>query len=155
MSLIGLLVLMAMPVAADGPEATSVRPSGQCQAVTVTPISRTRPVRSREWSAREVMDLRFETRLTSREETAEVEFRVYTPGGHLYRKVSMDTPPSPDQPDRTGPVRRTPSNRARGAMPVSGTGIVRNGLYGKWTVVPHIVGDRNPCGRSFSFDLVP
>ncbi len=153
MSLIGLLVLLAMPAGADAPASVAARPTGQCQVTTAVPVARTRLDRDAEWSARQVLDLQFETRLRSRSEAAQVEFRVYTPGGHLYRKLT--TPESALDPSRPGAARRAPSNRARALLPVAGTGIVRNGLYGKWTVVPHLLGEAQPCGRPFTFDLAP
>jgi hypothetical protein len=146
MSFIGLLVLAAAPMAADQPASLS-RATGQCQVARVLPIARTRVDRSARWSVREVMDLGFE-------EGEEVEFRVYTPGGHLYR--TLKTPvTSSDAPEGSGQPRRRPSDLASASMPVAGTGIVRNALYGTWTVVPHLADDPRPCGRAVSFDLAP
>ena len=154
MSLLGLLVLAAAPMAADQPASDASRGTGQCQAVRAVPVSRTRLDRSGTWSARQVMDLRFETRLRPGTEATEVEFRVYAPGGHLYRTLKV--PVSVDVPENRGDLkRRRPPDDAHASMPVSGSGIVRNGLYGTWKVAPHLVGDARPCGRPFSFDLAP
>jgi hypothetical protein len=154
MSFIGLLVLAAAPVAADAP--ASVAPTGQCQ-VSVAPVMRVRSDRPTNanvaWSVRRVTDVRFEARLRPAAEAAGVELHIFTPNGHLYRKIDATVteaaPPPPSGP------RRRPKPKAEVLLPVAGTNIVRSGLYGQWKVVPHLPDDPRPCGRTLSFGLAP
>ena len=149
MSLLGLLVLAAAPAAAEAPTELT-RPTGQCQ-VTVVAATRDRGDRSGEWKARDVMDLQFRARLAREVDPEQLEFRVTTPNGHLYRKLRPPrTLPVPDEANEL--KRRTPRETST-IMPVAGTGIVTRGLYGKWVVTPYLLGSSRPCGRPFTFTL--
>jgi hypothetical protein len=155
MSLIGLLVLAAAPVATGPSASPATRPTGQCQ-IEAVPVARVRGDRDAgraAWSVRRVTDVRLDSRLPPGTASAGIEFHVFTPSGHLYRRLA--TPVALESPGTSGGLKRTPKPTAGVVLPVAGTGIVRNGLYGQWTVVPHLADDQRPCGRSISFDLAP
>jgi hypothetical protein len=155
MSLVGLLILAATPVAADQPPSYATRPTGQCQ-VRVVPVTRVRGDRGvggGPWSVRRVTDLHFEVRMRPGAEGTPLELHVFTPNGHLYRKLQAEV--TRNAPGRSAGRRRRPTPQAGTVLPVAGTGIVRNGLYGRWTVVPHLADDPNACGRRAEFELAP
>lgn len=166
MSFIGLLVLAAAPVAADQPpsadptaSALSTRPRpGQCQVRAVA-VHRGRGDRpARRGDARpvgRVTAVRFEARIRPSAETTALELHVFTPNGHLYRKLEAPVAEVDHDPAPTPLRKPEPTTKAEALLPVAGTNIVRSGLYGQWTVVPHLADDPQPCGRPVGFELAP
>lgn len=93
-----------------------------------------------------------------------VEFRVYTPQGHLYQSLSI---PMTNDAHRAGerhavpgypdpmPVRVLhPIRRGNGhgmyaevTLPVAGTSIVNSSLYGEWKAEAYVADEIRPCGQ--------
>jgi hypothetical protein len=110
-----------------------------CLPVAVTVSGEVVPSRRMIWRARDAVDLELRTRVGAPREARRIEFRVYTPAGHLYETFSAS-------------IMR---GSAAARLPVSGTAITQRGLYGRWSVVPHFEGDLLPCGQARSFGLTP
>ena len=116
-----------------------------CGSIEVS--SPDRPRARERFSAAKTLDLRFEMRLRNRDDDDEgphvVTFRVLTPKGHLYQEIQADRP-------RTG--RRV--SRVAARLPVAGTFITTNSLYGRWRVVPHLDDDPEACAAGAVFRIV-
>jgi hypothetical protein len=172
---LGLLILaQAMPAVNEGSN-REVRepPSGPrlCSGVQVT-SPQVQETQLRGYSASQILDLRFRTTLgRPLDGQHALELRVYTPKGHLYQVLTVPL---------TGPIRRAPAPRPRERsadrprtdpepeaaidepdwkltfdtiLPVGGTSIVTNSLYGSWTVIPHLDGSLKPCGPARQFRI--
>jgi len=97
-----------------------------------------------------------------------VEFRVYTPSGNLYQSISI---PITNDPKRAGERHRIPGypdlvpvqvlqsiNHGGGkgmfatvTLPVAGTPIVSNSLYGRWTADALVEDEIAPCAQPAAF----
>jgi hypothetical protein len=75
--------------------------------------------------------------------------RVYTPRGHLYQTLSVPfvVPTHPQRRHAPPPPPTLLSVR----LPVAGTPIVANTLYGRWRVVPHLDDADERCGYDHHF----
>jgi len=97
-----------------------------------------------------------------------VEFRVYTPQGNLYQSISV---PITNDPKRAGEKHRVPGypdlvpvqvlqsiNHGGGrgmfatvTLPVAGTPIVSNSLYGRWRAEALVEDEIAPCAQPAMF----
>ncbi len=95
--------------------------------------------------ATRVVDLELEARLLHHpKRDHSLQLRLYTPDGFLYQVLD------------TRAVRgRAGFSRYEARLPVAGTSIMTSGLYGRWRVVPHADGAREPCGIGRSFVIRP
>jgi len=101
-----------------------------------------------------------------------IEFRVFTPHGHLYQSISVpfsaDTKSKGQKRDVTGYPRPIPVEvlskvtfetrsywAATVTLPVGGTTITTNSMYGAWTAKAFIDGDGVPCGTDAIFTITP
>jgi hypothetical protein len=139
MATVGGLLMAAMGLGAadQGP-----RTSGGCAALAVKTPDRARP--TDRFSARRVLDLQFQLRLREAEEPHRVTFRIFTPKGHLYQELVAT-----HRATRTGGTALVSAT-----MPLAGTAITTNSLYGRWRVTPYLDGAGTPCGRSATFLVV-
>jgi len=104
------------------------------------------------FSASEILDLEFHAQLARRlDGDRQIEFRVYTPRGHLYQTLTPAVTTSGD--DRQGSRRGRGRLQASVRLPVAGTSIVTSSLYGQWTVVAHLDGSADPVSRPRSFTI--
>jgi hypothetical protein len=108
-------------------------------------------VRWSRYSAAKVDDLEFTATIAPQVRgTHRLGLKVYTPRGHLYQTLSVRfvVPPVPSR-------RRPPflPQTVLARLPVSGTLIVMNSLYGPWRVVPHLDDAAQPCGRELRFEI--
>ena len=82
-----------------------------------------------------------------------LRLQLFTPSGHLYQVLAIPFAAA------GGPARRrSPGGlpRARrpvvsATLPVAGTAIMANALYGSWTLTAHLDGNAEPCGRAQTF----
>jgi len=151
------LVLVAAPLAGpmEGTVVGRPMPGRTCSSVDVQPIPRASRV-SRAWTARRVVDLEIRASFRSARGSRPVELRVLTPGGHLYQTLTAATAiPAPADSGSPSGGRTVPGRVATVRLPVAGTHITQRGLYGRWSVVPYLEGDLEPCGPPASFTLVP
>jgi hypothetical protein len=100
-----------------------------------------------------------------------LEIRIFNPRGDLYQSISV---PVTVDPTRTGeaavpgyprPVKRkilseiTYNNakhyQAGVRLPVAGTIITRNSLYGRWTAEAILDGEVLKCGKTAEFTITP
>ncbi len=148
-----LLVLAASALSEPAEQAVGQRsiPARTCMSLDVRPLPWASRTSNRTWAARRVVDLGIQASFHSPRNSRPVEFRVLTPGGHLYRTLSASTPPAPRSPSRGTP----PTTVATARLSVAGTQITQRGLYGRWLVVPYLESDLEPCGPPASFTLVP
>jgi len=168
MLLLGALLLLAPTPAgpaADSSTKGAAAERQQCLAVEISSAretpGRVRPghMPSRVFSASRSLDLIFRTQLRRRSDgTQTVEFRVRAPRGFLYQSLAVPVTPPPTVGPEGGNRRSAPpSSRSRleatATLPVAGTAITTNSLYGRWTVEPLL--DGTPCGSARSFNLMP
>jgi hypothetical protein len=147
---------------------STTRPYDPCVAVELRPVLAhpTQVVstpRSR-FSAVATLDLQF--RATLRRDVApgsRLEFRVFTPQGHLYQRLpavaALPTPP-PAKPEPWALMAEArppgpPAPQAVATLLVAGTAIVNHSLYGEWLVEPRIEGDPRPCAPASRFWITP
>jgi hypothetical protein len=100
------------------------------------------------------------------------EFRIFGPTGALYesKKVPFTSDPSkrgkpvnvegyphpmPLQELKSVSFDRQKHFEAWVRMPVAGTPIINNSLYGTWTVAAYINGDNLPCAADTTFEITP
>lgn len=99
------------------------------------------------FSASQILDLEFHATLARRLSSGhQLEFRVYTPSGHLYEVLTAEL---------SAPGRARGRVDASARLPVAGTSIVTSSLYGQWTVVAHLDGGAEPVSRPSTFRIKP
>jgi hypothetical protein len=158
-----LLVTTGIASAASAREA--LPPPGGCSAIEVTAPGLRRPPRNLRFATSQLLDLEFSTELQQATYGSHVlHFKVTTPGGFLYQDLAM--PFSWRRPGK-GPRERQSDGvmraaaRARGAgtrevrarLPVAGTSITLNTLYGRWSVQAFLDDQSRPCSPSAGFTL--
>lgn len=101
-----------------------------------------------------------------------VEFRVFTPSGSLYQTIPVSFSsdeskkgketrvfglpyPVKLQTPKTKSVNNQPHLAISGRIPVAGTPIINNSLYGLWRVEAFIDGETMPCAGSAAFTITP
>ncbi len=101
-----------------------------------------------------------------------LEFRVFTPKGHLYQTLSVVVTADAGKRGREvrlhghhGSRRVTVFSevvhrqgrylKASARLPVAGTPMIANGLYGAWTVQAFVDGEAVPCAPEATFTLTP
>jgi hypothetical protein len=140
------------PSGSDQGASSQVRPSRgeRCEGVHVTSPQQER--RRRAFSASEARDLRITTTFPRElEGRHRLQLRVLTPQGHLYQKFSVPFDATVAREDRGPSSKRTIGVK----LPVAGTAITTNGLYGRWSVVPYLDDQTVPCAREQRFVLQP
>lgn len=169
------LVFAILLAAAASPLAAQSTSHG-CVAVTVGSPQKNGGKFDVSFSATQVIDVDFSVVFTpgvAQRYSGDhlVEFRIYGPRGHLYqsmtipfsadaangRKVQIATYP---QPVATKSLAATQYNGAQhmyvaATLPVAGTSIVSNGLYGTWTAQAYVDGDPIACSRAAEFTIAP
>lgn len=171
MLIIGVVVALAQ-VAQTAPGASGVaRGHGECSAILVSSPQQPPSARSKTtFSAVQILDLRFGTVLR-RQPTGPhlLELKVYTPRGHHYqtlavpfaadgkpggwRRVEGYPQPLAEQQTKTVSHQGTRAYEVSTSLPVGGTAIMTNSLYGKWRVEPYL--DGSVCGQSATFEILP
>jgi len=152
MLILATLVLALAPAPAARERRTPPGPTGpgECPAVRVT-SPQLQPGRG-AFSASRALDLRITTAFPrTLEGKHRLHLRVLTPQGHLYQKFSVPFDATVPSEGRGPSPKRTISVR----LPVAGTAITTNGLYGRWTVVPSLDDQAAPCAREHGFVLEP
>lgn len=114
----------------------------------------------RAFSANRITDLEFEAVFGGRIGGSHVlELKLYTPRGYLYQVLTV-----PFSAARGGRRRHLPGNprffrerelrvagpgtyQVSARLPVAGTWITTNSLYGSWRVEAHVDGALSPSGR--------
>jgi hypothetical protein len=145
-------------------------PTSNCPRVAVTSVEHPADVAVNRFSAVKTTDLVFHVMFSN--EVAKdhvVTLNVYTPHGHLYRR--LDVPVAPNRGNTPAGTRRlagypypvkvqTPAQRTVGgksyavidvSLPVAGTSIVTSSLYGRWEVAVVMDGARQPCPERTQF----
>ena len=156
------LMILALPalVAASGrvvnrrrPRVPPKPPRPECVAIQVT--SPQGPAKRGVFSAHAHYDLDFAVQLVPRAATPGrvVQLKLYTPRGFLYQVLETSIPqPSPRRRGR-GRVPKKQNTTASVRLPVAGTWITQNTLYGRWKVVPYLVGQTAACGRARTLEV--
>lgn len=122
-----------------GPSHASPERRVACAVVDIA--SDSLPRRRHGFRATSTLGLEFETQLVGHvRRERQLQLRVYMPQGFLYQVLEVEV-------ERAGRKRR----RLEARLPVAGTSIMTSGLYGRWKVVPHLDGEREPCGPARRF----
>jgi len=99
-----------------------------------------------------------------------VEFRILTPNGNLYQSISI---PMTSDPSKLGQKHRVAGYPdlipvqvlqsishnggkgmlARVTLPIAGTPIISNSLYGTWTAMALVEDDATPCSTPLRFTI--
>jgi hypothetical protein len=129
----------------------------RCQSVWVTapvfpgkPASRSR--KSLNFSATEVLDLEFQV-VVPADASGALELKLFTPKGHLYQTLAV--PAEGSAPEPATPRRRPRYRTLTARLPVAGTTIVNNSLYGTWKAEAFFQGERTACGKARTFVIKP
>jgi hypothetical protein len=142
-----VLLAAAAPVAAAAPNRATTSP---CTVTVSSPAApQTKTDRPPKFPAAVVEDLRLELKLSSStydglaagEHVAEL--RVFTPRGRLYQSLEV----------RFTKVGAQPTLAA--VLPVAGTSIVQNSVYGDWRVEARLDGAAAVCGSAAAFTIQP
>ncbi len=134
-------------------------PAVACEAIQITapgaPAPPKRKAKKPTFSASSILDLKFEVGFPpALKGPHTLSFKVFTPKGHLYQTLSAPVSSHAGPADRRtrGSARRT----AVVMLPVAGTTIVNNSLYGEWKVEAYLDGARSTaCTKSLSFVIQP
>jgi hypothetical protein len=156
-----IAVSLAMTLGAAAAGAQKAAPSAAaCQSVWVTaPFSTGKPAsRSRKplnFSAAEVLDLEFQIVVPADASLAgrRLELKLFTPKGHLYQTLAVPT--AVGAPKAGTPKRRARYQTVTARLPVAGTTIVNNSLYGTWKAEPYFEGERTACVKARTFVIKP
>jgi len=172
--LLGTLFVLAQAAAdpaAALPEVADPRrpPAAECVAIAVS--SPQVKGRTREaYSATHILDLRLAVQMRRRLAGRHVlELKVYTPRGHLYQTLTAPfasaTPRTRWIDGRPSPLaEQSPQAVGNGAgrlyevaatLPVGGTAILSNSLYGQWRVLAYLDGSPQACGTGARFEIGP
>ena len=167
-----LAVLLCGSLAAGQEEAREGSGAPNCRGLTVAAIPASSST-DRGFSARDVLDLQFRVQLPGQDTPALVEMRYFTPAGHLYQAVQVPVAPEGSLeavrvlPDHPFPVKvarvEVRASRGKGSdgtdrerfvtmpsLPVAGTVIAQNSLYGAWRAEAWPAGAQSPCTLSFT-----
>jgi hypothetical protein len=157
--------LAGPPAAAVPPAAGSRGPS--CVALEVASLQDTsRQGRVPEFSASTIIDVRFTVLLRGVVDHGLLKLKVFTPQGYLYQTLSVPFAAGPGAvpqarhvdgssrsvlEQRAAPAAAGADYRVEARLPVAGTLIVSEGLFGRWTVEPWLDGASAACraGRPF------
>ncbi len=178
-----LAFLMALPLAivgATGASQAQTSTTTPCVAITVESIPATPPsTLGYTFSAAKILDLRFNVLLkpTTSEQIGPldrgahyVELKITGPKGNEYQSISVPfsagtqtagalvSVPSYPKPVEVRKLASVKYNlvsypAVSASMPVAGTAIVDNGLYGKWKVVAYLDGAQTICGSPVRFSI--
>jgi hypothetical protein len=169
MLMIGALAILAQVAVPDVTEGASAR--SECTAIRVTSPQRTGTKGGLgPFSATQILDLRLGTVLRRELPGSHVlALKLFTPRGHLYQTLTVpftaagqsngermvDGYPRPLREQETRPVAEqgTSGFELSATLPVGGTAIVTNSLYGEWRVEPEI--DGASCGKPTQFQINP
>jgi hypothetical protein len=170
MLMIGALAVLAQAAAPEtAAEGRRARP--ECVAIRITSPQQTETKGGRgPFSATQILDIRFGTILRREFPGPHVlGLRLVTPRGHLYQTLTVpftasgqsrgerlvDGYPRPMREQETRPVSDEGSAAFElvATLPVGGTAITTNSLYGEWRVEPLL--DGAPCGNAAPFQINP
>jgi len=156
-----LLVTSGLASAASAGEVAA--PPRGCSAIEVTAPGQRRPPRNLRFSTSQILDLEFATELQQATWGSHVlHFKVTTPGGLLYQDLAMPfnwRRPGPRERQSEGvmraaaPARGDGTREVRARLPVAGTSITQNTLYGRWSVQAFLDSQSRPCSPSAGFTL--
>ena len=144
----------------DAVAQTNPAPRAACQSVWVTAPTFGKPAphtrKPLNFSAAEVLDLEFQVVIPAAASLAgrRLELKLFTPKGHLYQTLAV--PAANQTPGTSGAPKRRPRYQTLTArLPVAGTTIVNNSLYGTWKAEAYFEGERTACAKARSFVIKP
>jgi hypothetical protein len=156
---------------ASGQAEESLRRSvlGECTGIVVT--SPQVPGHGRApFSATHILDLRLAVQMRRRLAGRHVlAVEIFTPRGHLYQTLTVpfagtaprvrwvDGAPGlvSEQTPREVDSGLTRMDQVEATLPVGGTAILSNALYGRWRAVAYLDGSTQACGADARFEIGP
>ncbi|MGH9391805.1 MAG: hypothetical protein ACRD1Z_19560 [Vicinamibacteria bacterium] len=155
---LSLLVLASTGAPSDRKNSAERKSTNACTAIQVTApdappqTKRRSKKKAPTFSASSILDLKLEAAVKGQHQ---LEFKVYTPKGHLYQSLTaamMGAPTASDGRRQRESQKRT----ASATLPVAGTTIVTNSLYGEWKVEAYLDGERDTaCAKPRFFVIAP
>jgi hypothetical protein len=167
------LVVLAL-TAGVGPAAKAAPNAGEriavapcvSLAVSSTPATTNRAAVAR-FSARSITSLNFDVLLASGATPEGLGLKLFTPNGHLYQQIDVPvapegsleterTLPGYELPTRVAVARSQPSSEGVASavslppVPVPGTSITSNSLYGTWRAEAWTTGSSATCTTTFN-----
>jgi hypothetical protein len=146
-------------------------PRMSCVAVEiVSPQDSSRQGRVPEFSASAIIDVRFTAVLRRPDDHGLVRLKLFTPAGYLYQTLSVpfvagranapqarhvDGSSRSTLEQRAEPSASVADYRVEARLPVAGTLITNEGLFGRWTVEPWLEGASTPCLAARAFVIKP
>ncbi len=149
------MLLLASPGATSDRNGASACSALQVSSPEAPTKTQRRSKKAPTFSAAAILDLKLEATLSPAVKGQhQVEFKVYTPKGHLYQSLTAMTASSAAA--QGGRTRGGKKTAAAVMLPVAGTTIVTNSLYGQWKVEAFLDGERDAaCAKPLSFVIEP
>jgi hypothetical protein len=167
--MLALSALVAFGLAAT-PATTGPR-GPSCTALEVaSPQGASRQGRVPEFSASAIIDVRFTVLLRGPVDHGVLKLKVFTPQGHLYQTLAVPFVAGPGGApqarhvdgssrsvleQRAVPAAGGADYRVEARLPVAGTLIVSEGLFGRWTVEPWLDEASASCLAARPFVINP
>jgi hypothetical protein len=163
----GALWALASLAAAAQP-AYRIRDAATC-VVTVTAPQAASNEREHlsTFSATAIVSLNLETLIRRVEGPGTLFLKIFNPRGNLYQTLTLPyvaqaatsgtaLAPGAGNEQVAGPVvsRRLVDYRVEARLPVAGTTIMTDALYGRWRAEPWLAGSTAPCGPGTAFVIV-
>ena len=167
-TLLTVIIAMAFPM-------TLMAQQGGCVSVAVGSQEKGGGKFEATFSATEILDVDFSVIFTPGAVKQfsgdhEVEFRVFTPRGHLYQSITIPFSADESQRGKKKKIAGYPrpvdvqvlesvdfdKKKHMGVkvrMPVAGTMIVNNSLYGSWSAQAYVDGETVPCSKPVQFAI--
>jgi len=163
---------LLLTVAIGASLAFAAPPEFACTQLSVSSAAEPRTNAVKGFSATKTLDLTLSLTFNDNPSTDHVaELKIFTPDGALYRSITLPIPAASKEavervlPDYPRPIKERHliniSTQAAKAfkldftLPVAGTDIVANGLYGSWSAQPFLDGKPKPCTKTLTFKLKP
>lgn len=152
--------------------------NGGCVSVVVGSDQKNRGNFDSIFSATQIIDVDFSVLFTPgaarrfADGTHVIDFRIFTPKAHLYQSIAIPVTYDSSRNGKPAVVpgypRAVPTQmlsattyqnaqhlRAAARLPVAGTQIVTNSLYGTWSAQVFIDGESKPCSSAATFTITP
>jgi len=169
MLLTSALWALASLAAGAPPDDALLRDAASTCVVTVTSpqVAGTGREHLPAFSATAIVSLNLETLIRRSDGRGTLYLKIYNPRGNLYQTLTLPYVARASAPHSTEPAAPVPTGREQSALPVvsgrlvryrvdarlpvAGTTIMTDALYGQWRVEPWLAGGTAACGPGTAF----